>query len=508
MNLLKWLSGLLVIGIFVAMVAVQSCGPAGGSGEKELTGELAAGRDAAKRYCSTCHLPVDPALLDKDTWKNQVLPAMAPYLGIEVWQKSQYFASEKSAMPIAEWMNIVAYYDSLAPASLSAAHSPAAVSPDWANFKLKTPASDTARLATTTMVAIDTASKAVFTSSSEVSSLIKWNNTFKKEEMALLPSPAIHVSFSGSPIVTAVGEMKAYDVSQGELYRLEPTGKPDAQPFITGLRRPLHTTEADFNRDGKTDYAVSAFGHALGGLYVFMQMDKGKFEKIPVREVAGATQSVTGDFNGDGWPDIIALFAHADEGIWLFTNNQKGGFSEKNLLRFPPVYGSSSFQLADFNRDGKPDILYTAGDNSDYSRILKPYHGIYIFLNQGNFQFEQNWFYPVNGATKAMAADFDRDGDPDIASVAFFADLHHNPAEKFLYFRNESPATSGLKFQPFSPPISGLGRWICMDVNDWDGDGDPDIVLGNYSKGFLNQEEVKADWNVYLPFLVLENANQ
>jgi hypothetical protein len=47
-----------------------------------------------------------------------------------------------------------------------------------------------------------------------------------------------------------------------------------------------------------------------------------------------------------------------------------------------------------------------------------------------------------------------------------------------------------------------------MDVNDWDGDGDPDIVLGNYSRGFLNQEEVKPDWNVYLPFIVLQNNSK
>jgi hypothetical protein len=298
-------------------------------------------------------------------------------------------------------------------------------------------------------------------------------------------------------------------VEKGEVYRPGPSGKYDSEPFLTGLRRPLHTSTVDFNRDGKTDYVVSAFGHNQGGLYAFIQNKKGGFEKHPVREMAGATQSVTGDFNGDGWPDIIALFAHADEGIWLFANNQKGGFTEKNLLHFPPVYGSSSFQLADFNRDGLPDILYTAGDNSDYSRILKPYHGIYIFLNKGNLQFEQSWFDPVNGATKAMAADFDSDGDLDIASIAFFADLRDKPGEKFLFFRNEhSAAGNALRFQPFSPPITRNGRWICMDVNDWDGDGDADIVLGNYSKGFLNQEEVKADWNVYLPFLVLENNHK
>ncbi|MBO9613214.1 MAG: VCBS repeat-containing protein [Dyadobacter sp.] len=508
MKLSKWLP-VLPAGVFIAAVCIQACGTSGGSGDAGLTGELAEGRDAAIKHCGTCHLPVDPALLDKDTWKNRVLPVMAQYFGIEVWQRNQYFASESSAMPITDWMKIVAYYDSLAPAHLDRPPAtPMPVREEWAGFTLKKPADDTSRLATTTMVAIDSAGQAIYTSSSEVPALVRWNHDFSKKTKTSLNSPAMHMLFAGQhPVVTAVGEMRAYDVTRGELHRVGTSGAVEPVPFITGLRRPLHTSAADFNRDGKTDYVVSAFGHNQGGLYVFRQMQDGKFEKVAVREMAGATQSVARDFNGDGWPDIIALFAHAQEGIWLFTNNQKGGFVEKELLRFPPVYGSSSFQLADFNADGQLDILYTSGDNSDYSRILKPYHGVYIFLNKGNFQFEKSWFYPVNGATKAVAADFDGDGDLDLASIAFFADLVDNPREKFLYFRNES-SKSALKFQPFSPPVARYGRWICMDVKDWDGDGDPDIVLGNYSRGFLNQDEVKADWNVYLPFIVLQNEGK
>lgn len=501
----KWYGCLIVTGIFLAAVLMQACGPNGKSGE--LTGKLAQGRDAANRYCSTCHLQVAPELLDKDTWKNQVLPVMAKYLGIEVWQKNQYFAGQNAAMPIAEWLELVAYYDSLAPVQLPSTKTPLPAQENWAGFTLKLPPRDTSRLATTTMVAVDTATKSIYTSSSEVPALLRWDHSFAKHPELSLSSPAIHILFSDRPVVTAVGEMRAYDVAAGALYYLDHARKRGPKPFMTGLRRPLHTSAADFNRDGRTDYVVSAFGHNHGGLYALLQTPDGQYQTISVREVAGATQSVTGDFNGDGWPDIMALFAHANEGIWLFTNNQKGGFTEKILLRFPPVYGSSSFQLADFNHDGLLDILYTAGDNSDYSRILKPYHGIYIFLNKDNQRYEQGWFYPVNGATKAMAADFDGDGDTDIASIAFFADLRDNPGEKFIFFENNA-TRKGLHFQPFSPPITSRGRWICMDVNDWDGDGDFDIVLGNYAKGFLNQDDIKADWDVYMPFLVLENQYQ
>jgi hypothetical protein len=266
--------------------------------------------------------------------------------------------------------------------------------------------------------------------------------------------------------------------------------------------RPIQSTPIDFNNDGLMDYAVSAFGHNRGGLYLLKQLSDHTFQKVPVREIPGATMSHIRDFNRDGWPDIITLFAHGDEGIWVFLNDRKGGFTARNLLRFPPVYGSSSFQLADMNHDGKEDIVYTAGDNSDYSRILKPYHGLYIFIQSGNFEFRQSFFYPINGCTKAMVSDFDKDGDIDIATIAFFPDLKNKPEETFTYFEQNN-ADKTLRAN--AVPVHRDGRWICMDVNDFDGDGDDDIILGNYSKGFLNQEHVQPSWNVHLPFIVLKN---
>lgn len=38
-------------------------------------------------------------------------------------------------------------------------------------------------------------------------------------------------------------------------------------------------------------------------------------------------------------------------------------------MRFPPVYGSSFIELADFNNDQFPDLLYSNGDNGDYSPV-------------------------------------------------------------------------------------------------------------------------------------------
>ncbi|HUH46437.1 MAG TPA: FG-GAP-like repeat-containing protein, partial [Arenibacter sp.] len=116
------------------------------------------------------------------------------------------------------------------------------------------------------------------------------------------------------------------------------------------------------------------------------------------------------------------------------------------------------------------------GDNADKTPFLKDYHGIYIFLNDGNLNFKQAYFYHLNGAYKAMARDFDLDGDLDIASISFFPDYYSHPEESFVYLENKGD----LVFEDFSFPEASNGRWIVMDVGDLDGDGDEDIALGSF----------------------------
>ncbi|QIP11700.1 VCBS repeat-containing protein [Spirosoma aureum] len=501
----SWLVALAGVGLVA--VSCQS-----GSDSSTTTQKTPAtnGEKLVQQYCSTCHLPVWPDALNKETWSKRVLPAMAPKLGLEVWQKTHYYQAPNATISLDDWTNLVAYYEKLAPEKPKKATPPVPLVSDWSIFKLVKPAEIRAEIATTTMVAIDSASQQIYSSNETSAGLYQWNSSLKSSLVRTLPSPAVQASFStdktGShhAVLTCLGTMRAVDRPMGEILDVTLGKATTTSPtsLANQLPRPIQSTPGDFNHDGLTDWLVCGFGHNSGGLYQLKQRPDHQFDKVVIREVPGATQIITGDFNQDGWLDFMALFAHADEGIWLFTNDRKGGFSEQNILKFPPVYGSTSFQLIDFNRDGQLDILYTCGDNSDYSRIFKPFHGVYLFTNQGNNQYKQTYFYPINGCTKAIAADYDNDGDLDMATIAFFADLKNNPAETFIYFEQQKTA----QFLPHAVPVSKYGRWICMDVNDWDHDGDLDIVLGNYSQGFLNEVGFKPNWNGYLPLIVLENT--
>jgi hypothetical protein len=80
---------------------------------------------------------------------------------------------------------------------------------------------------------------------------------------------------------------------------------------------------------------------------------------------------------------------------------------------------------------------------------------------------------------RALARDFDGDGDLDIAAISFFPDYRQSPQESFVYLEN----LGGLRFAASSFRECLDGRWLVMDTGDVDGDGDLDLVLGSYIKG-------------------------
>jgi len=201
-------------------------------------------------------------------------------------------------------------------------------------------------------------------------------------------------------------------------------------------------------------------------------------------------------------PDIWVLFAQAKEGIYHFINNGKGSFTEKQVLGFPPIYGSSFFDMVDIDNDGDKDIIYTSGDNGNASLSLKPYHGMYIYLNNGHDNFKQRYFYPINGCYKAIAKDFDGDGKIDIATVSLFTDVNQK-AEGFVYFKN----TGNLIFKPYAlPPAVRFERGVTIDAGDIDADGKTDLIIGN---NYFDSGPFGYAYDVTEPlFFVLKNTAQ
>lgn len=479
----------------------------------KLTGDVIKdGENLVQLKCQSCHKLVAADALTKAVWINHILPDMALKLHVSIYGGNQYFKqdpADTTGISLQNWQAIVDYYKKVAPDSLPAAKPPVPLINDWAGFSLKKPDAVSVPVFTS-MIAYRPDQQKIYSSDASTERLYEWGADLKPKRIGDMPSPVVDATFvknsngTWQSIFTCVGQLAPKDFPNGKVLDIDVKGDGSTPPqtvIASELARPVQTISGDFNKDGLTDLVICGQGFKKGGVYLMTQKPDHSYIQSNISEQPGAAQAVAGDFNNDGWQDVMVLFGTGDEGLWMFFNDHDGKFTPKNLLRFPPVYSSTSFQLADINHDGKPDLIYTAGYNYHNSRILKPYHGLYIFINLGDWQFKQSYFYPINGATKAIAADFDGDGDLDIATIAFFADLKNNPAEGFIYFEQDKP----MSFKPHAVPVSSYGRWLAMDVADFNNDGKKDIILGNFSRQFMFQPDLKPFWNENIPLIVLEN---
>ena len=482
---------------------------------------IQAGKRLAESYCQSCHLLPDPGLLDKKSWTDGVLPAMGPRLGIFAFGNSVYPSKRndpdipKGYYPSApvisfdQWQNIIDYYAAYSPDALPKQQRKDSIKNDLSLFRVikpvytyPTPATCYVKFDTTrnrpSLLVCDAINKNV----------LRFNDHLKMTDSMSLGGPVVDFSFNGNELVACnMGNINPHDSKLGsaQIVGFTKTGKMklEAKPLFDKLGRPVQILQADLNNDGKPDYIICEFGNIAGALSWMENMGNGHFERHVLRQFPGAIRVYVDDYNHDGLPDIWALFAQGEEGIFLFTNKGNGNFDQREVLRFPPVYGSSSFELTDLNHDGYPDIIYTCGDNADFSRVLKPYHGVYIFLNDGKNNFSQKYFFPVDGCYKAMARDFKGDGNIDIALISFFADYKNQPEEGFVYLENKG----NFQYVPHTLPEGQLGRWLTMDVGDFNGDGKPDIVLGNFSVGPTMMQS-RVNWKQNPPFIVLKNGKK
>ena len=290
-----------------------------------------------------------------------------------------------------------------------------------------------------------------------------------------LNSPPSHIAFEqDQKIISVMGIMDPNDQSKGELVRLMNSSK-NTSSVVDSLQRPVYFEKTDLNKDGYDDIVVCAFGNFTGALLLLEGKSNKTFVKHSLNSMPGARKTIVRDFNRDGLNDILVLMTQGDERLVLYINKGDLRFEEKTLLRFPPVYGSSYFEIADFNKDGYEDIVYVNGDNGDYSITLKPYHGLRIFENDGENNFQETWFFSMPGASQTSARDFDGDGDLDIAAIAFFPDFRDHPEQGFIYFENAGEN----KFIPHTTKVAASGRWLVMETADYDSDGDTDLILGS-----------------------------
>lgn len=469
-------------------------------------------------HCASCHALPNIQDLPKDIWEQTILPEMAarmgiinkendPYVGLTFQEQGARIESgaypARPLIPLSEWEELRNYILALAPDTLINHHS-AKKPKELLQFKAKPLSLENNKGTYITFLGYDNKKNHIITAdlNGSIKSTAAQPNSVQEIKQTGQPITS-YIEKSEASYTTTVGYLNPSEIARGFL-EIETDNGYNRLPFA--LHRPVHTLVEDLNDDGTDEILVCEFGHLTGALSLFVKTDSIHYEKKILWNVPGSIRTIAKDMNGDAKLDVVVLTSQGREGITIFYQQDNLTFTPKTVINFNPLYGSSWFELIDFNGDGYNDIITAHGDNADKSYVQKPYHGVRIHLNDGNNLFKESYFYPLNGATRLVAQDFDQDGDIDVAILATFPDYSSSPKSSFVYLENKNAKT--FQFQDYTFEGANLGRWLLMDSGDFDNDGDLDIVLSSFTYGFTPVPEYLANiWdNTDTDIMILENG--
>ena len=218
---------------------------------------------------------------------------------------------------------------------------------------------------------------------------------------------------------------------------------------------------ADVNSDGLVDIII---GNELQPNQLLLNKGNASFEEVPgaLPDDSFITSAMeVADINGDQHIDLIIANFGAAEPNQLLLNQGDGTFKEVSDAFPSNDHNSMTIAVADMDGDGRLDILIGTGMNQQNE----------LLLNQGDstFKGENGTLGPL--AYSIAVADVDGDGRVD------FLIGNHN-ASNYAYLNKENFA---IKDMPGVFP-DGSSKTRNIAVADLNGDGVPDMVIGNFGE--------------------------
>jgi hypothetical protein len=197
-------------------------------------------------------------------------------------------------------------------------------------------------------------------------------------------------------------------IGQGMILLLLGDGKggftlspPTIQGLTGGSAGPI--ASGDFNNDGLPDVVISN----ENGLVIMLSDGKGGLLRAPVPTGSGTLngQVAVGNFTGSGNSDIAVVNS---QGLTVFACDGKNNFTALPGQTFPTIPSPDNIASGDFNGDGFPDLVVADTKNKNVA----------VLLNNAKGSFSLKTSVPVNAAQSRQPfaiADFNGDGNVDLA---------------------------------------------------------------------------------------------
>jgi hypothetical protein len=283
---------------------------------------------------------------------------------------------------------------------------------------------------------------------------------------------------------------------------LVPPGANNQSPGFSGVQI------ADFNHDGHGDVLFSfitpgTYSNSASlneGLVVYPGDGAGNFGTPAITYTYQSATTPTilfppqvatvVDLNSDKIPDLLAVAStgvssgFSQTALEEFQGNGDGTFATPTTINCapnpympgPPVIGGAPFVLADFNKDGNPDLACVGETTAGQGELA-------IALGNGNGTFAAPTVLDIAGGDTARgaqfaAADFDGDGNIDLAlfdNEAYSGIFYGKGDGTFNYVNSSGTAVPKDLINISSQSFTGIGA-VAVDLNN---DGKPDILSSN-----------------------------
>ncbi len=278
---------------------------------------------------------------------------------------------------------------------------------------------------------------------------------------ALFPvTPPLVADFNGD------GKMD-FAVSQGYGFADYPvtllvgSGDGTFQSFFDSASDMLTFGAGDFNRDGKLDLAGQVCG-AARDCYLNFSLGNGDGTfyhgaSVPVPFYPISGTPMIGDFNGDGNLDVALI--GANYGLYVYLGNGDGTV-QTPVISNPTTPYLSLKGIGDFNDDGKLDLI---GFNANDSNDVAYFQG----NGGGTFQTPTSSFVLGGPTTDVVAADLNGDGKLDLITV------QTSPTNTFTVLSGNGDGT----FNPQAPVAVTGSVGPFATIADLNSDGKLDLIL-------------------------------